>query len=456
MSFDGIRNTLMGYDFASGGDAKHTCLYNEFGYPEFVTYSLARRAYDRIGIAQGAINYLHAKSFETMPNVYEGGEEDEDKKKTSNEKQFELFAKKSGLWRAYKSAAIRRSVGVYSALIIKVADGKGWDQPVDKINPNQIKGFIPCWQEQIKPTEWDQDTFSPNYGEPLQYVYQEFDMNAVKTDVASPTRNLTIHRDRVIYFGDIMGNGSEPEEGTMLLRPCYNALVDWQKNRGSAAEGNYKNAARHIALEFDGQVQPHQLAQMLGVDVSKLGDAFDEMGKDLNSNFDAVLALMGAKVNVLSSTMPDPEKPAEIALNEVAAALNLSAKGIIGSQTGERASTEDSAMDNKTAQAYRESVLDYEIHKLMDRFAEFGMWDNIEWSVSWDSLLEASELQKLENGKIMAEIIATVAPITGETPFNMEEMRKVCGYEVDADVGDIEKRLRELPKPEDIEERIDV
>ena len=68
--------------------------------------------------------------------------------------------------------------------------------------------------------------------------------------------------------------------------------------------------------------------------------------------------------------MPDSKDPAEIALNDVSASLNLSAKGIIGSQTGERASTEDAAMDNKTAQSYRESDLDFEIHKMMNHFAE--------------------------------------------------------------------------------------
>lgn len=450
------RNTLLMNQFASGGDAKHKCLYDEFGYPEFVTYELTRRAYDRIGIAKGAINYLHNKAFETMPNVFEGDEEQEDKKKTGNERQFERFAKKSGLWRAYKAASIRRSVGVYSAIILQIADDKRWDEPVDNISPDKLVGFIPCWQEQIKPTSWGQDTLSPYYGEPLQYIYQEFDMNAVKTDLASPARNLTIHRDRVVYFGDIMGNGSEPEEGTMLLRSCYNSLIDWQKVKGSAAEGNYKNAARHLALEFDGNVQPQQLAQMLGCEVSALGDKFDEMGKDLNANFDAIVALMGGKVNPINTSMPDCEKPAEIALNDVAAALNLSAKGIIGSQTGERASTEDAAMDNKTAQSYRESVLDFEIHKMMKHFADLGMWTNVEWSVSWDSLLEASELQKLENGKIMAEIIAAVTPLLGENPFSIEEVRKVAGYESDKPKSEFEKKLGDASKEIPIEERIDI
>ena len=158
------------------------------------------------------------------------------------------------------------------------------------------------------------EPLSPNWGEPLSYSYLAFDPQSVKTSIAAPTRAKTIHCSRVIYFGDIRGDGSSPTAETMVLRNGYNSLKTIEKVIGAGGEGAYKNAARHIALNFDGQVQPAQLAQMLGCKVTELGDAFNKIGKDLNLNFDAVLALMGANASVLSTQLPDLDQPFNLSL----------------------------------------------------------------------------------------------------------------------------------------------
>ena len=86
--FNGVREYLTG-NIMQGGDTKHECLYNEFGYPEQVMYEQCRRAYDRIGIAKGSIHCLKDKAFQTMPNIYEGEEErDDSTPDTAIDKQF--------------------------------------------------------------------------------------------------------------------------------------------------------------------------------------------------------------------------------------------------------------------------------------------------------------------------------------------------------------------------------
>lgn len=432
------------------GDSKHECLYDEFGYPVNVDYYMARRAYERVGIAKGAIHFLHDKAFESNPEVYEG--EEDKKEKSSNEKQFDLFAKKTKLWRAYKTACIRRSIGNYSALIVQIADGKNWDQPVGKIRPDQIKKFIPAWEDQLLPMTWEQDTYSPNYGNPLQFEYMEFDMNAAKRTVATPTRALTIHPDRVIWFGDIQGNGSEPEEGTMLLRSGFNSLLDWQKIRGSGAEGFYKNAARHLSASFEGAINPQQLFEMSGAkDATEFKEKLNDLASDINKNFDTIMALLGAKVEVLSTNLPSSDPFSETALKDFAASMNLSAKGIVGSQTGERASSEDSIMDNKTATSYRENTLDFEILKIMEKFSSYGMWSGIDWNVSWDSLLDASDTEKLEIAERMAKVNAALLA-TGEMVFTTPEIRIAGGYEGESDEEIKPADLEKVP----VDERIEV
>ncbi len=426
--FNGVREYLTG-NIMQGGDTKHECLYNEFGYPEQVMYEQCRRAYDRIGIAKGSIHCLKDKAFQTMPNIYEGEEErDESTPYTAIDKQFKRFAKRTQLWRVYSDVTVRRSVGIYAGLIIQIADGKDWNEPAENVRPDQVVKFIPVWQDQLLVSEWDMEPLSPNWGEPLSYSYLAFDPQSVKTAIAAPTRAKTIHCSRVIYFGDIRGDGSSPTTETMVLRNGYNSLKTIEKVVGAGGEGAYKNSARQLALSFDGQIQPGQLAQMLGVKVDKLGDVFNKMGKDLNANFDALLTLMGARADVLSTQLPDLGQPFDNAIQDFAASRQIPSTIIVGMQTGERASSEDNISFALRAQAYRENVLDYEIEKMLQAFAKIGLWSDIEWAIQWDSLINSSEQEKIDMAHKLSEIIVNMQAVGyQEETITVAEVRTTAG-----------------------------
>lgn len=431
-----------------GGDTKHECLYNEFGYPEQVMYEQCRRAYDRIGIAKGSIHCLKDKAFQTMPNIYEGEEErDESTPDTAIDKQFKRFAKRTQLWRVYSDVTVRRSVGIYAGLIIQIADGKDWNEPADNVRPDQVVKFIPVWQDQLLVSEWDMEPLSPNWGEPLSYSYLAFDPQSVKTAIAAPTRAKTIHCSRVIYFGDIRGDGSSPTTETMVLRNGYNSLKTIEKVVGAGGEGAYKNSARQIAINFDGQVQPAQLAQMLGVKLEDLGDAFQKIGKDLNSNYDAILTLMGARADVLSTQLPDLGQPFDNAIQDFAASRQIPSTIIVGMQTGERASSEDNISFALRAQAYRENVLDYEIEKMLQAFAKIGLWDGVEWAIKWDSLINSTELEKADLAKTMSETALNMIGAGYQDPvYSLEEIRTASGLSAELPKSEEDKGLDDRSK----------
>jgi hypothetical protein len=214
----------------------------------------------------------------------------------------------------------------------------------------------------------------------------------------------------------------------MVLRNGYNSLKTIEKVVGAGGEGAYKNAARHIALNFDGQVQPAQLAQMLGCKVTELGDAFNKIGKDLNLNFDAVLALMGANADVLSTQLPDLGQPFDNAMQDFAASRQIPSTIIVGMQTGERASSEDNISFALRAQAYRENVLDYEIEKMLQAFAKIGLWDGVEWAIKWDSLINSTELEKAELAKVMSETMLNIVNAGYQEPlYTLEQIRVSSG-----------------------------
>ncbi len=459
MNYTGVRNALTGETPFQGGNTKHQCMYSEFGLREFVDYPLCRHAYDRIGEARGAIDVLNYKAFEENPNVYEGTEE-EDKHKTDTaiDKQFKKFAKRTKLWRTFLDCAIRRSVGTYSAMLIQFNDGKDWsEEAYIGENAGKIIKFIPVWQDQLIPSSWDIDTHSITFGEPLEFTYFEFDMYRSQTQVAAPSRGLTVHHSRVVYFGDITGTGAHTILGSSMLRPGMNSLMNIEKVNGAAAEGFYKNAARLLAMSFDAQARLEDLQALVGAkDPTEIKEKLGSVARDANYNFDAMLAFFGAKLEVLGVDIGDPTGTYETNLNSFAASVQLPSKAIVGNQEGSLASQEDNVFVAKRAKSYRENVLDHEIDKIMAAFAKVGLWSGIEWAIEWNNLVDDTLEAKLNAAKIMAEI-NSLGILQGEPTYSNAEVRTTSGFEPEVEISAEEKRLREeAEKDIPIDEHIDI
>lgn len=417
-----------------GQDPKHGCLYNEFGYEQTLTFKNFYDKYRRQGIMGGVIDAFNSKAFETNPEIIEGT--DENQAQTTNEKEFAKFAKRTNLWGVYLDACIRRSVGSYSAIIVQIKDNKRWDQKAENVSPDDIVKFIPCWQNQIQVSQYNQDEQSDNYGEPVLWSYREIDFNAVTKEAPSPSSSKTIHASRVIYFGDVYQNGTSPILGNLMLQKGYNDGVTLEKLIGAGGEGAYKNAARHIATSFDKETDLQDIANMLGVPMSELGDVLDEITRDVNSNFDAGLFAKAATYTVLSTNLPDMRETFDNALSSFASSLGLPTAWVAGTQTGERASTENEKQVAKRITSYREITLEPEINKMLSSFDTLGLWQGVEWSVKWDSLLEPSIGEKLANAKLMMEINGPMGEM-----FTTGEIRVAAGYEAEPELTEEEQRL---------------
>ena len=186
---------------------------------------------------------------------------------------------------------------------------------------------------------------------------------------------------------------------------------------------------------------------MLGCKVTELGDAFNKIGKDLNLNFDAVLALMGANANVLSTQLPDLDQPFNNAIQDFAASRQIPSTIIVGMQTGERASSEDNISFALRAQAYRENVLDYEIEKILQAFAKIGLWSNVEWAIKWDELLNSTEIEKAELAKTMSETALNMIGAGYQDPvYSLEEVRTASGLSAELPKSEEDKGLDDRSK----------
>ncbi|MBT1630252.1 DUF1073 domain-containing protein, partial [Klebsiella pneumoniae] len=73
------------------------------------------------------------------------------------------------------------------------------------IGNGPIVKLIPAWESQIKPGNFDTDTLSETYGQPVSYNFNEQPVGDDGT--YGPVRGVTVHPERII----ILCEGSEDE-----------------------------------------------------------------------------------------------------------------------------------------------------------------------------------------------------------------------------------------------------
>ena len=132
-----------------GFDAKHGNTYGEFGLPLKLTFNDKFFMYQRNGFASGAINLLINKVWQSNPEIVQGTEDGKNKTESAIEKEIRQFCKRTKLWKSMRAADLRRSIGMYSALIVELVDDDNWSQPLDNLRPEQIKCFTPVWENQL-------------------------------------------------------------------------------------------------------------------------------------------------------------------------------------------------------------------------------------------------------------------------------------------------------------------
>lgn len=423
-----------------GYDSKHGNLYRVFGIPETLTFNHKYHLYTRNGVGGGIVDKLADKTWQSQPELIEGDENDKNKDQSANERELAAFAKRTKLWRNFRAMDVKRMVGNYSAIILRIADGQDWDKPAANVRPDQVVGYLPVWENQLTVVGTVQDRMDDRYGEPEMWSYQELCTDN-PTNNNAPTRPVSIHWTRVVYFGDLYSDGTSSEFGNNLLARPYNACMAIEKIDQSGAEGFFKNAARQLQANFSKDADINNIARMMGVSVSELSDAFQVMGRDLNSQFDSFMVTQDVQVNPLSVAMPNPKEFFDCCLQEACAALGgFPATELTGHMTGERSSSENGQVMAMLATSRRVNVINNDIEDFFAHLAGLGCFKDVDITPVWPDLLEPTLGEKLDNAKKMADI-NKLGETRGESYFATEEVRVAGGGEPMADDG-----LEELPE----------
>ncbi|WP_322997944.1 anti-CBASS protein Acb1 family protein [Castellaniella sp.] len=417
MNQNAIARARMGMLNPYGLDDKRKCsAWQEYGFPDTITYEMLFGLYRRGGLGHGAVEKLVGTCWKTSPWVIEGDDQDESRPETAWEKSATqtLTAR---VWRAFADADRRRLVGRFAGLLLHINDGHQWSQPAAK--GKSLVKVTPAWAGSLKPAKFDTDENSQTYGQPTEWWYAELGSNG------TAGRRVRIHPDRVFILGDWR------DDAIGWLEPAYNAFVSLEKVEGGSGESFLKNAARQLNINFDSEgVDFASLASMYGVKLEELREKFDEVAVEMNRGNDTVLVTQGATTTPLVSNVPDPRPTYDINLQTVSAALDIPSRVMVGNQQGERASTEDLRYFNARCQSRRQD-LGFEIEDFVDHLTRIGVLKPIaEKAIMWDDLNEQTTTEKLESALKMSQINQT-AIATGEAVFGSNEIRTAAGYDPD-------------------------
>ncbi|MFI5409127.1 anti-CBASS protein Acb1 family protein [Kaistia sp. UC242_56] len=397
--------------------------YKDFGYPPDLTFDHLYKMYLRNGIAHAAVTKTIDKTWQDAPFLLEAerdGSEGSVKKETTLEREVRQRFDELRVWMHLAEADRRGMVGAYAGVILRLADGKRFMEPVDRVGGGLlgIVELVPAWEGQLAVSEWDNDETSPGYGQPKMFQFNE----AAVGQTTNP-RTFNVHPDRVVIWsrdGTIHGRSS--------LEPGYNDLIDMEKIKGAGGEGFWKNAKSAPVLEVDKEADIRSMAKAMGVPESEIADRMNEQVSDWQQGFDQLLMIQGIQAKTLGITLPSPEHFFGIALQSFAASMRLPTKILVGMQTGERASTEDASEWSQTNMSRRAGQVIPNIMMLVNRLERFGIIPEKDWFLDWTDLTETSMAEKIDRTVKMADVNSKMQS-SGEWVFTPEEIRAAADYE---------------------------
>jgi uncharacterized protein len=402
-------------------EAKHNH-YRDFGWPENLTFAQLYAMYQRNGLARAGIEKTILKTWQDNPDIWETKEPKESIIEADIRQRFADLR----LWSRLADTDRRSLVGGYAGLILRFADSKRFQEPVDRV-PGGLEGLvevIPAWAGQLTVANWNTDEASEGYGQPTMYQFLE---SAVGNDTLK-TRAFMLHPDRVILWS---------ADGTVharsALEPGFNDLMTMEKVSGAGGEGFWKNAKSAPVLQIDKEARLADMAAAMGVEEAAVADAMNDQVGDWQKGFDKLLMLQGMEAKTLGITLPIPEHFFSIALQGFAASLNIPLKILVGNQTGERASTEDARDWSQTNMARRESTARPNIQALINLLERVGIMPERDWRLNWSDLTEASMAEKIERAEKMAGINQKMGSF--DPAFTGDEIRGVLDMEPLTEVG---------------------
>lgn len=332
------------------------------GYIKNLDFNDYYDIWSRVDVAKRVVEAYPEYTWTQAPEVYEAESETV---RTPFERDWEQHIKMNRPFSELYKLDILAGIGKYGLLVMGVNDGKSLDEPLlpqsaSKQKKRVISYYRAYTEGEVEILEWDTDTNSPRFGQPVLYsvtprngagnrddkmTIRKVKMAGDKAVQENPNETtFEVHYTRVIHFADnaLCGN----IYGIERLKQVYNRMSDIIKIVGGSAEMFWQGAFSGIAFEMDAEAE--------------IGDeAKDKMKLDIENyvnQLQRTLLLQGVKAKPLSPSIASPMDHLMVQILLVSIASKIPQRILAGSENGKLASTQDSNTWGIQVQTRRNNV----------------------------------------------------------------------------------------------------
>lgn len=393
-------------------------IYQLAGYPVTISFEQYNAFYERDPIAGKVVDMPPETTWRKKPEIVESDMDDEEDKETEFTRAFDDMARRVKLWRQLEAADKLARVGQYSVVLLGFSgvDDQQLAQPLRPVGEGGRLMYLSVFsQKYAKIAEWVTDPGDERFGQPLSYAID------LSGDVATFRRQgsvpkVKVHHSRVIHIAeDALQN---PVYGRPALQRIYNDLQDYLKVSASTAEAFWQRVAGVLQaiLDKDADWDEDTLAA--------LDERLQEVFHDLRNQ----VTIQGGRLERLGGDEPQPDGAAKLYERRIAAGAGIPVRMLIGSETGERASTEDQkAYFGMVAERQTTHAEDVILRPFIDTLIEANELPKPKkkdgYEIVWPTLFQEPEKDIAEANRSKADAAKALTPIGGD-PMELVEIDK--------------------------------
>lgn len=353
--------------------------------------------YRRQDIAGRIVDMPPQTTWRHAPRITEDGDED-----TEFTQAFEQLADRDDirLWHRLERSDRLARIGRFGLLFIgQTGTDMRLRSELEEMQGPEDVAFLSSYHEgDVDVVEWEDDPTSERFGHPTLY---RIDLSSGVD--AFPEAEEVVHWTRVIHIAeDPLDN---EVYGRPALRRVLNRLFDLEKIVAATGEAFWQLADKILVASLDPSMN-------VGEDtLDKFGEALEEMYHDLRRQ----LVAPGMDLEWMGGDTPDPSSPADLIMMLIAAASGIPKRILFGSETGERASTQDERQWLGTIRERQTRHAEPTILRpLIDRLQEYGALPEADYDVEWPDLFELSDAQQAELNSQTASAAKSLTPAGGD------------------------------------------
>lgn len=373
-------------------------IWKQAGYPVAIGFNEYLSLYERGGVAGTIIDKIVETTWRRLPEITD----DEGAGDTAFSDAWRALEERVRIRAAMELVDKQARIGRYAVLFIgtRVVDR----QLAQPIGTGEVLEYLQPYDEgRTTIAKWEADPSSPRFGLPAAYTFQTSNtVNGFAPSISS----LNVDASRTVHVAE--GLLQDRVYGRPALKRAFNDLIDYQKITSSTAEAFWQRVVGIIQgiVDKDATIEPKEQTAYV-----------EAVGEVLNG-LKRTIVQKGIKLEQLNGDEPNPEYAAKLLERRLAAATEYPVRVLFGSETGERASTED-------MKAYLGTVSERQVNHaepvilrpLIDRLIRIGALPKPKkgrYTVVWPTLFEETELAQAEANKNRAEAAKALTPVGGD------------------------------------------